>query len=162
MQEKLNCAETSTRPPVQSPEPIYPEASIMESSKFSRKISELENFLAKCKLAFDLHLSIFRNDYMKVLFVLGYLVNNAFQWAHPITKDLLHPLCFDYPAFKSQLEAVYCDNTSRINFIIYLGRLHHTRSVAKYASEFLTTMNLLDYGENAMYRQFYLSLKPEI
>ena len=36
-----------------------------------------------------------------VLFVLGYLVDNAFQWAHPITKDPLHPLRFDYPMFKN-------------------------------------------------------------
>ena len=64
--------------------------------------------------------------------------------------------------FKSQLEAIYHNNTSRINFIIYLSYLYYTRSVAKYISKFLTIMNLLDYGENAMYGQFYLGLKPEI
>ena len=134
----------------------------MELPKFFGKISKLENFIAKCELAFDLHPSTFRNNHTKVLFVLGHLVDSAFQWACPITKNPLHPLCFDYPAFKSQLEAVYHNNTFRINFIIRLRCLRYTRSVAEYASEFLTIMNLPDYGENAMYGQFYPGLKPKI
>jgi len=162
MQEKLDCAETSAWPLVPPPELMYPEASIVEPPKFSGKISELENFLAKCELAFNLRPSTFRNNHIKVLFVLGYLVDNAFQWACPITKDPLYSLCFNYPTFKSQLEAVYCDNTSRINTIIHLRHLQHTRSIAEYASEFLTIINLLDYGKSTMYRQFYLSLKPKI
>jgi len=65
--------------PVLFSESVYLEASIVEPPKFSRKISELENFIAKYKLAFNLYPSTFRNNHTKVLFVLGHLIDNTFQ-----------------------------------------------------------------------------------
>src|SRR5262245_37912544 len=100
--DRLEASTLSPAPaaqPVPPPKPMYPEASIVEPPKFSGKISKLKNFITKCELAFNLCPSTFRNDHMKVLFMLRHLVNNAFQWAYPITKNRLHSLCFDYPIF---------------------------------------------------------------
>src|SRR5436305_4426353 len=149
--------------PVNLPQPVTnKDPTVPLPPEFSGKLSEFENFMVQCDLAFTLCPNTYNCDERKVLLVISRLRGTPLNWARDISKNKVHPLRHNYQAFVEALTNLYGTRTYLEQFENKLLRLRQTNSVAPFAAEFQSLAETLGMDEKTKCMLFYDKLDQKI
>ena len=155
-------------PPSNSPEPAIPtppvsykEPKIGEPPTFDGKASEFHPFLQQAKLYIRMRHMTFRNDEIRVAYILSRLRGGPSEWGQALLESD-SPLLYNYDAFLAKFAAIYENKERRAQLEDRLARLKQTGSASAYSAEFSSLCEILRIDPNSRMGDFRLRLKGDV
>jgi hypothetical protein len=144
--------------------PRVGEPKVREPTPFNGKhSSQLTDFLAQVRVAFEVRPSKYPTEKTKVLYAVSYLEGAALAYFQPFIGKADPPSWMtNFALFADELEKCFGDPDLIGNVTFKLRKLKQTGSASAYAAEFRQLASRLSWNEQALVSQFFNGLKDPV
>jgi hypothetical protein len=163
MQDQIHSAtnESSSTPE------IAKSAKLRDPEPFTGNPTKLFNFLSDCRLKFKLQPHYFSTEFTKIGWAATHLSGTAKLWWTTRFTDFESgkqdvPELESFKAFASKLNELFGHPDLARTKTNELFSLRQTTSVARYATEFTSISQFLDWSDAALKYVFEIGLKPDV